>query len=45
MKTALELLGVIEAHFRLPMLAASEAEREAVRSALEGAGVLAASRS
>ena len=43
-KTALELLGVIDANFRLPMVAASDAEREAVRSALEGAGVLAASR-
>jgi 4-hydroxy-tetrahydrodipicolinate synthase len=38
-KTALELLGVIEANLRLPMVPASAAEREAVRVALEGAGL------
>jgi 4-hydroxy-tetrahydrodipicolinate synthase len=41
-KTALELLGVIGATVRLPMVAASEAEREAIRSALEEAGLLVA---
>ena len=41
-KTALELLGVIAATVRLPMVAASEAEREAIRSALEEAGLLVA---
>jgi len=44
-KTALELVGVVDASFRLPMVAASEAEREAVRAGLEQGAVLAASRS
>jgi len=44
-KTALELLGVIEANFRLPMVPASETEHEAVRAALDSAGMLATSRS
>jgi 4-hydroxy-tetrahydrodipicolinate synthase len=44
-KTALELAGVIEANFRLPMVPAGEAERAVVRAALESAGTLATSRS
>ncbi len=39
-KTALELLGLLEARLRLPMVAASEDEREAVRTALEAHGLL-----
>jgi 4-hydroxy-tetrahydrodipicolinate synthase len=38
-KTALELLGVIDAHMRLPMVAASQSEREAVRAALSEHGI------
>jgi 4-hydroxy-tetrahydrodipicolinate synthase len=38
-KTALELLGLIEARLRLPMVAASESERETVRQALAAHGV------
>ncbi|MET0730758.1 MAG: 4-hydroxy-tetrahydrodipicolinate synthase [Solirubrobacterales bacterium] len=38
-KTALELLGVIDARMRLPMVAASESEREAVRAALSENGM------
>jgi 4-hydroxy-tetrahydrodipicolinate synthase len=38
-KTALELLGLIEARLRLPMVAASESERETVREALAAHGV------
>jgi 4-hydroxy-tetrahydrodipicolinate synthase len=38
-KTALELMGVIDAHARLPIVAASEDEREAVRAALSGQGM------
>jgi 4-hydroxy-tetrahydrodipicolinate synthase len=38
-KTALELLGVIDARTRLPMVAASESEREAVRAALSEHGM------
>jgi 4-hydroxy-tetrahydrodipicolinate synthase len=41
-KTGLELLGVIDAVFRLPLVRATDSEREAVRTALEGAGVLGA---
>ncbi len=41
-KTGLELLGVIEAHMRLPMVPASEEERAAVRTALEQHGSLVA---
>jgi 4-hydroxy-tetrahydrodipicolinate synthase len=41
-KTGLELLGVIDAVFRLPLVRATDSEREAVRAALEGAGVLGA---
>jgi 4-hydroxy-tetrahydrodipicolinate synthase len=39
-KTALELLGVIEANVRLPMVAASSEEREAIRGTLAGQGLL-----
>jgi 4-hydroxy-tetrahydrodipicolinate synthase len=38
-KTALELLGVIDANLRLPMVAASDSERATVRGALERAGL------
>ena len=41
-KTALELLGVIEATVRLPMVPASEAEREQIRNTLAEQGLLAA---
>ena len=41
-KTALELLGVVDATFRLPMVAASEQERATIRSALERHGLLVA---
>jgi 4-hydroxy-tetrahydrodipicolinate synthase len=41
-KTALELLGVVEATMRLPMVPASGEEREAIRSALAEHGVLVA---
>ncbi len=41
-KTGLELLGVADAVFRLPLVPASDKEREQVRAALEGAGVLGA---
>jgi 4-hydroxy-tetrahydrodipicolinate synthase len=41
-KTALELLGVIEATVRLPMVPASEAERERIRNTLADQGLLAA---
>ena len=41
-KTGLELLGVADAVFRLPLVPASDDERELVRSALEGAGLLGA---
>jgi 4-hydroxy-tetrahydrodipicolinate synthase len=39
-KTGLELMGVIDAHMRLPMVPASPEEREVVRSALERHGSL-----
>ena len=39
-KTALEMLGVIEAHMRLPMVSASAKERAVVRAALEKHGLL-----
>jgi 4-hydroxy-tetrahydrodipicolinate synthase len=42
-KTALELLGVIGARVRLPMVPASAEEREAIRETLERQGLLAAS--
>ena len=40
-KAALELLGVVSAHVRLPMAPASEDEREAIRRALTEQGLLA----
>jgi 4-hydroxy-tetrahydrodipicolinate synthase len=42
LKTALELLGVVDANMRLPMVPASEDERAAVRTALERHGLLVA---
>ncbi|MGH2926506.1 MAG: 4-hydroxy-tetrahydrodipicolinate synthase [Solirubrobacterales bacterium] len=41
-KTALEMLGVIDARFRLPMVPASRGERDAIRGALERRGLLVA---
>jgi 4-hydroxy-tetrahydrodipicolinate synthase len=41
-KAALEMLGVIEGHLRLPMVPASQQERAAVRAALERHGLLVA---
>jgi 4-hydroxy-tetrahydrodipicolinate synthase len=41
-KTALELLGVIDAHMRLPLVPASDEERAAIREALERHGLLVA---
>jgi 4-hydroxy-tetrahydrodipicolinate synthase len=41
-KAALEMLGVIEGHLRLPMVPASQDERAAIRSALERYGLLVA---
>ena len=42
-KTALELLGVIGASVRLPMVPASATERDTIRATLEAQGLLAAS--
>jgi 4-hydroxy-tetrahydrodipicolinate synthase len=39
-KTALELLGIVGAHVRLPMVPASPDERAAIRSTLESQGLL-----
>jgi len=39
-KTALEMLGICSAKMRLPMVPADDEQREAVRSALAGAGLL-----
>ena len=41
-KAALEMLGIIEGRLRLPMVSASERERDAIRSALERHGLLVA---
>lgn len=41
-KTGLELMGVIDAVFRLPLVPASKAERERLRAALVQTGVLVA---
>jgi 4-hydroxy-tetrahydrodipicolinate synthase len=41
-KAALEMLGIIEGHLRLPMVPASKQERAAVRAALERQGLLVA---
>lgn len=43
-KTALELLGVIDANMRLPMVPASDDERGVIRDALERQGLLVAGR-
>jgi len=42
-KTALELLGVIAAHVRLPMVPASADERDAIRQTLEDLGLAGSS--
>ncbi len=39
-KTALEMLGVVDGHLRLPMVPASPDERDAIRTALERHGLL-----
>ncbi len=41
-KAALEMLGIIEGHLRLPMVPASDQERAVVRTALERHGLLVA---
>ena len=41
-KTALEMLGIIEGRLRLPMVPASDQERATVRTALEAHGLLVA---
>jgi 4-hydroxy-tetrahydrodipicolinate synthase len=41
-KAALEMLGIIEGHLRLPMVPASRRERDAIRAALERQGLLVA---
>ena len=41
-KTALELLGVIDATMRLPMVPASTDERERIKAAFERQGLLSA---
>jgi 4-hydroxy-tetrahydrodipicolinate synthase len=41
-KTGLELLGVVDARMRLPMVPASDEERNTVREALERHGLLVA---
>jgi 4-hydroxy-tetrahydrodipicolinate synthase len=41
-KAALEMLGLIEGHLRLPMVPASQSERAAIRDALERHGLLVA---
>ena len=41
-KAALEMLGVIEGHLRLPMVSASQEERGVIRTALERHGLLVA---
>jgi 4-hydroxy-tetrahydrodipicolinate synthase len=43
-KTSLELLGIIEANLRLPMVPASPQERDLIRTALERQGLLVAGR-
>ena len=44
-KAALEMLGIIEGHLRLPMVPASQQERAAIRTALERRGLLVAGTS
>ena len=43
-KAGLELLGVIEANLRLPMVPASDEQRAVVKAALERQGMLVAGR-
>ncbi len=41
-KTALEMLGIIEGHVRLPIVPANQRERDAIKTALEERGLLVA---
>jgi 4-hydroxy-tetrahydrodipicolinate synthase len=41
-KAALEMLGIIDGHLRLPMVPASQRERDAIRAALDRRGLLVA---
>jgi 4-hydroxy-tetrahydrodipicolinate synthase len=41
-KAALEMLGIMEGHLRLPMVPASQQEQDAIRTALERHGLLVA---
>jgi 4-hydroxy-tetrahydrodipicolinate synthase len=41
-KTALEMLGIVSARMRLPMVKADDGQRSAIRAALEAHGLLAA---
>jgi dihydrodipicolinate synthase/N-acetylneuraminate lyase len=41
-KAALEMLGLIEGHVRLPLVPASQEERATIRAALERQGLLVA---
>ena len=41
-KAALEMLGLDSGRMRLPMVPADAEQREVIRTALEGAGLLAA---
>ena len=38
-KTAMEMLGICSATMRLPMVPATDAERDAIRAALESRGL------
>jgi 4-hydroxy-tetrahydrodipicolinate synthase len=42
LKAALEMLGIIDGHLRLPMVPANQQERSAIRAALERHGLLVA---
>ena len=42
LKAALEMLGLDSGRMRLPMVPADSEQRDVIRSALEGAGLLAA---
>ena len=41
-KAALEMLGIVEGHLRLPMVPAGDEERATIRAALERQGLLVA---
>src|SRR5207247_22873 len=41
-KAALEMLGIVDGHMRLPMVPASQRERTVIRAALEQHGLLVA---